>query len=63
MNFQRAVLHFIRAAGVSLFGTAFFFAIIGVFGVRWAIAALAVFISCAFLTYRVANPGGASHEA
>ena len=63
MNLQRAVLHFIQTVGISLLGTAFFFVIIGVFGVWWALTALAVFISCALLTYRTANLGGVSHEA
>jgi hypothetical protein len=63
MNLQRAVLHFIQAVGISLLGTAFFFVIIGVFGVCWALTALAVFISCALLTYRIANGGGVNYEA
>ena len=63
MNLWMAMIPFLRSAGISLFGAAFFFVIIGVFGVWWALTALAVFISCALLTYRATASGGASHEA
>jgi hypothetical protein len=40
------------AIAVALIGTAFFFAIIGVFGLTAAIVALALFVALALLTFR-----------
>jgi len=40
------------AIAVALIGVAFFFAIIGVFGLTSAVAALALFVMLALLTFR-----------
>jgi hypothetical protein len=46
-NFRRAA----GATGVTIVGTGFFFTIIGVFGLRFAIAGLLLFVAVAVLTY------------
>jgi len=46
------ILRFIGAMVVALIGATFFFAIIGVFGLAAAIAALALFLLAALLTFR-----------
>jgi hypothetical protein len=51
---MRSINKFRRAAGatgVTIVGTGFFFTIIGVFGLRFAIAGLVVFVAVAVLTY------------
>ena len=44
--------HFVGAIAAALIGVTFFFAIIGVFGLTAAIAALALFVALALLTFR-----------
>lgn len=46
-NFRRAA----GATGATIVGTGFFFTIIGVFGLRFAIAGLVLFVAVAVLTY------------
>lgn len=46
-NFRRAA----GATGATIVGTGFFFTIIGVFGLRFAIAGLVLFVAVAALTY------------
>lgn len=46
-NFRRAA----GATGATIVGTGFFFTIIGVFGLRFAIAGLVLFLAIAVLTY------------
>jgi hypothetical protein len=46
-NFRRAA----GATGVTIVGTGFFFTIIGVFGLRFAIAGLILFVVVAVITY------------
>jgi hypothetical protein len=46
-NFRRAA----GATGATIVGTGFFFTIIGVFGLRFAIAGLVLFVAIAVLTY------------
>ena len=46
-NFRRAA----GATGATIVGTGFFFTIIGVFGLRFAIAGLVLFIAVAVLTH------------
>ena len=46
-NFRRAA----GATGATIVGTGFFFTIIGVFGLRFAIAGLLLFVAVAVLTY------------
>ena len=45
-------LRFVGILAVTLIGVAFFFAIIGVFGLPAAIGALALFVVLALLTFR-----------
>jgi hypothetical protein len=56
------LLHALEVAAAGLLGVFFFFLIIGVFGLRAAIAGLVVFIFGAILTARTAPGGGALHE-
>lgn len=46
-NFRRAA----GATGATIVGTGFFFTIIGVFGLRFAVAGLVLFVAIAVLTY------------
>ena len=46
-NFRRAA----GATGATIVGTGFFFTIIGVFGLRFAIGGLVLFVAVAVLTY------------
>ena len=46
-NFRRAA----GATGATIVGTGFFFTIIGVFGLRFAIAGLVLFVAIAVITY------------
>jgi hypothetical protein len=46
-NFRRAA----GATGVTIVGTCFFFTIIGVFGLHFAIAGLILFVAIAVVTY------------
>ena len=51
---MRSINNFCRAAGATgatIVGTGFFFTIIGVFGLRFAIAGLVLFVTIALLTY------------
>ena len=46
-NFRRAA----GATGATILGTCFFFTIIGVFGLQFAIAGLILFVAIAVITY------------
>jgi hypothetical protein len=50
-------LRFFGTVAVTVIGVAFFFAIIGVFGLPIAIGSLALFIVLAFLTFRCHQAG------
>ena len=56
------LLHALEVAAAGLVGVFFFFLIIGVFGLRAAIAGLVVFIFGAILTVRAASGDGGLHE-
>ena len=63
MAFERAVASVIELVCVAIPAVVFFFVIIGVYGVRAAIAGLIIFIAVAFSIFRTPVKEGSDHEA